>query len=60
MGKRPLAAMFGFRSNEKVVIHPLSYEHLLGIAEEFLSREVQFLAAYGHERRTAPNSPSET
>jgi ATP-dependent Clp protease ATP-binding subunit ClpB len=36
------------RVNEKLVFHRLSYEHQLEIAEKFLSREIQFLAALGH------------
>lgn len=36
------------RVNEKLVFHRLSYEHQLGIAEKFLSREIEFLAARGH------------
>jgi len=30
------------------VFHRLSYEHQLEIAEKFLSREIEFLAARGH------------
>jgi ATP-dependent Clp protease ATP-binding subunit ClpA len=37
------------RINEKLVFNRLSYEHQLEIAEKFLSREVEFLAARGHE-----------
>jgi ATP-dependent Clp protease ATP-binding subunit ClpB len=37
------------RVNEKLVFHRLSYEHQLEIAEKFLSREIEFLAARGHE-----------
>jgi ATP-dependent Clp protease ATP-binding subunit ClpA len=37
------------RVNEKLVFHRLSYEHQLEIAEKFLSREIQFLAALGHK-----------
>ena len=37
------------RINEKLVFHRLSYEHQLEIAEKFLSREVEFLAARGHK-----------
>jgi ATP-dependent Clp protease ATP-binding subunit ClpB len=36
------------RINEKLVFNRLSYEHQLEIAEKFLSREVEFLAARGH------------
>src|SRR6202795_1023531 len=36
------------RLNEKLVFHRLSYEHQLEIAEKFLTREIQFLAALGH------------
>ena len=36
------------RVNEKLVFHRLSYEHQLEIAEKFLSREIEFLAAGGH------------
>ena len=36
------------RVNEKLVFHRLSYEHQLEIAEKFLSREIDFLAARGH------------
>ncbi len=36
------------RVNEKLVFHRLSYEHQLEIAEKFLSREIEFLAARGH------------
>lgn len=36
------------RVNEKLVFHRLSYEHQLEIAEKFLSREIEFLAACGH------------
>ena len=35
--------------NEKLVFHRLSYEHQLEIAEKFLSREIEFLAARGHK-----------
>jgi ATP-dependent Clp protease ATP-binding subunit ClpA len=35
------------RVNEKLVFHRLSYEHQLEIAEKFLSREIEFLAARG-------------
>ncbi len=37
------------RVNEKLVFHRLSYEHQLEIAEKFLAREVEFLAARGHK-----------
>ena len=37
------------RINEKLVFHRLSYEHQLEIAEKFLSREIEFLAARGHK-----------
>jgi len=37
------------RVNEKLVFHRLSYEHQLEIAEKFLSREIEFLAARGHK-----------
>jgi ATP-dependent Clp protease ATP-binding subunit ClpA len=37
------------RINEKLVFNRLSYEHQLEIAEKFLSREIQFLAARGHK-----------
>ncbi|MGD0207493.1 MAG: AAA family ATPase [Verrucomicrobiota bacterium] len=37
------------RVNEKLVFHRLSYEHQLEIAEKFLSREIEFLKARGHE-----------
>ncbi|MCI0747343.1 MAG: AAA family ATPase [Verrucomicrobia subdivision 3 bacterium] len=37
------------RVNEKLVFHRLSYEHQLEIAEKFLSREIDFLAARGHK-----------
>ena len=37
------------RVNEKLVFHRLSYEHQLEIAEKFLSREIEFLAARGHQ-----------
>ena len=36
------------RINEKLVFHRLSYEHQLEIAEKFLMREIEFLAARGH------------
>jgi len=36
------------RINEKLVFHRLSYEYQLEIAEKFLSREIEFLAARGH------------
>jgi ATP-dependent Clp protease ATP-binding subunit ClpA len=36
------------RVNEKLVFHHLRYEHQLEIAEKFLSREIEFLAARGH------------
>ncbi len=36
------------RITEKVVFHRLSYEHQLEIAEKFLAREIEFLAARGH------------
>jgi len=36
------------RVNEKLVFHRLSYEHQLEIAEKFLPREIEFLAARGH------------
>ena len=37
------------RVNEKLVFHRLSYEHQLEIAEKFLSREIEFLAARSHK-----------
>jgi ATP-dependent Clp protease ATP-binding subunit ClpA len=37
------------RINEKLVFTRLSYEHQLEIAEKFLSREIEFLAARGHK-----------
>ena len=37
------------RVSEKLVFHRLSYEHLLEIAEKFLSREIECLAARGHK-----------
>jgi ATP-dependent Clp protease ATP-binding subunit ClpB len=37
------------RVNEKLVFHRLSYEHQLEIAEKFLTREIEFLAARGHK-----------
>ncbi|HUZ05871.1 MAG TPA: AAA family ATPase [Candidatus Paceibacterota bacterium] len=37
------------RITEKLVFGRLSYEHQLEIAEKFLSREVEFLAARGHK-----------
>jgi len=37
--------------NEKLVFHRLSYEHQLEVAEKFLSREIEFLAARGHTMR---------
>ena len=37
------------RVNEKLVFHRLSYEHQLEIAEKFLAREIEFLAARGHK-----------
>ncbi len=37
------------RITEKLVFNRLSYEHQLEIAEKFLSREVEFLAARGHK-----------
>jgi ATP-dependent Clp protease ATP-binding subunit ClpB len=37
------------RIAEKLVFHPLSYEHQLQIAEKFLGREVEFLARRGHD-----------
>src|ERR1017187_1095201 len=37
------------RINEKLVFNRLSYEHQLEIAEKFLSREIEFLAARGHK-----------
>lgn len=37
------------RVNEKLVFGRLSYEHQLEIAEKFLSREIEFLAARGHK-----------
>lgn len=37
------------RVNEKLVFGRLSYEHQLEIAEKFLSREIEFLAACGHK-----------
>ena len=36
------------RITEKLVFTRLSYEHQLEIAEKFLSREIEFLAARGH------------
>jgi ATP-dependent Clp protease ATP-binding subunit ClpA len=36
------------RITEKLVFGRLSYEHQLEIAEKFLSREIEFLAARGH------------
>ena len=36
------------RVTETLVVHRLSYEHQLEIAEKFLSREIEFLAARGH------------
>jgi ATP-dependent Clp protease ATP-binding subunit ClpA len=36
------------RITEKLVFGRLSYEHQLEIAEKFLSREIEFLAALGH------------
>ncbi len=36
------------RITEKVVFHRLSYEDQLEIAEKFLAREIEFLAAQGH------------
>jgi ATP-dependent Clp protease ATP-binding subunit ClpA len=36
------------RITEKLVFNRLSYEHQLEIAEKFLSREIEFLAARGH------------
>src|SRR3984957_11185892 len=36
------------RINEKLVFNRLNYEHQLEIAEKFLSREGEFLAARGH------------
>src|SRR5260221_4898211 len=37
------------RVNEKLVFHRLSYEHQLEIAEKFLAREIEFLAARSHK-----------
>jgi ATP-dependent Clp protease ATP-binding subunit ClpA len=37
------------RITEKLVFHRLSYEHQLEIAQKFLAREVEFLAARGHK-----------
>jgi hypothetical protein len=37
------------RINEKLVFNRLSYEHQLEIAEKFLTREIEFLAARGHK-----------
>ena len=37
------------RVNEKIVFHRLNYEYQLEIAEKFLAREVEFLAAQGHK-----------
>ncbi len=37
------------RVTEKLVFHRLSYECQLEIAEKFLSREIEFLAARGHK-----------
>ena len=37
------------RITEKLVFGRLSYEHQLEIAEKFLSREIEFLAARGHK-----------
>ena len=37
------------RITEKLVFHRLSYEHQLEIAEKFLAREIEFLAARGHK-----------
>ena len=37
------------RVNEKIVFHRLSYEYQLEIAEKFLAREIEFLAAQGHK-----------
>lgn len=37
------------RITEKLVFNRLSYEHQLEIAEKFLSREIEFLAALGHK-----------
>ena len=37
------------RVTEKLVFGRLSYEHQLEIAEKFLSREIEFLAARGHK-----------
>jgi len=37
------------RITEKLVFNRLSYEHQLEIAEKFLSREIEFLAAQGHK-----------
>jgi ATP-dependent Clp protease ATP-binding subunit ClpB len=36
------------RVNEKLVFHRLSYEHQLEIAEKFLTKEIEFLKARGH------------
>jgi ATP-dependent Clp protease ATP-binding subunit ClpA len=37
------------RIDEKLVFHRLSYDHQLEITDKFLSREVDFLRAQGHE-----------
>lgn len=39
------------RISEKLVFHRLSYEHQLEIAQKFLAREIEFLAARGHKLR---------
>ncbi|MEI6083718.1 MAG: AAA family ATPase [Verrucomicrobiota bacterium] len=41
------------RVNEKLVFGRLSYEHQLEIAEKFLTREIEFLAARGHKLELA-------
>src|SRR5437667_9671232 len=47
------------RVNEKLVFHRLSYEHQLEIAEKFLSREIEFLAARGAAVPRAQGIPPE-
>src|SRR6266571_600122 len=42
------------RINEKLVFHRLSYEYQLEIAEKFLIREVEFLAARCHRLNLGP------
>jgi len=42
------------RITEKLVFHRLSYEYQLEIAEKFLIREVEFLAARGHRLNLGP------